>query len=174
MLPEALTEMTAARIGPAHGAHTKPSAAPTPTPVQKPLPREWGPNRARRESGASTRADSSGTSSTIPNPIRTITATVRAAPEASPTPLAIWASATIAIVNVTASPSTIPSGRRRPPTALADRSAGRTGSTHGVIAVPAPAINANNISSGIATQMMQGKNCERVNRRSRTWSVPAG
>ena len=50
------------------------------------------------------------------------------------------ASATIAIVNVSARPSTIPSGRRRPPTALADSSAGTTGSTHGVIAVPAPAI----------------------------------
>ena len=76
-------------------------------------------------------------------------ASVRAAPLASPTPLTSCASATIAIVNVTASPITIPSGRRRPPAALADSSAGRTGSTHGVIAVPAPAISANSISNSI-------------------------
>ena len=65
-------------------------------------------------------------------------ASVRAAPLARPTPLTSWASATIAIVNVAARPSTIPTGRRRPPSALADSSAGTTGSTHGVIAVPAP------------------------------------
>ncbi len=52
VLPDALTEMTAARIGPAHGAHTKPSAAPTKRPDQNPLPRERGPKRARRERGA--------------------------------------------------------------------------------------------------------------------------
>ena len=48
-------------------------------------------------------------------------------------------------MNVTPRPSTIPSGRRRPPLPLADRIAGSTGSTHGVIAVPAPATNANTI-----------------------------
>jgi len=147
--PDALTDVTAARIGPAHGAHTNPSAAPTPTPDQKPSPRVLGPNRARRESGACTRAATSGMSSTTPNPIRTTTASVRAAPLANPTPLTSWASATIAIVNVAPRPSTMPSGRRRPPTALADRSAGRTGRTHGVIAVPAPATKANTISRSI-------------------------
>ena len=45
-------------------------------------------------------------------------------------------------VKVTARPSTIPSGRRRPPVAPADSSAGRTGSTHGLTAVPAPATRA--------------------------------
>ena len=49
--------------------------------------------------------------------------------------------------NVSASPITTPSGRRRPPVAPADSSAGSTGSTHGVIAVPAPATNANSRSS---------------------------
>ena len=141
--------MTAARIGPAHGAHTNPSAAPTPTPDQKPSPRVRGPNRASRESGACTRAASSGISSTAPNAISTTIASVLAAPLASPTPFTSWASATIAIVNELASPITIPSGRRRPPTALADSSAGSTGSTHGVIAVPAPAIRAKSNNSGI-------------------------
>ena len=51
------------------------------------------------------------------------------------------------IVNVTARPSTIPSGRRRPPVAPAESSAGRIGSTHGESAVPAPAITANSMSS---------------------------
>ena len=61
----------------------------------------------------------------------------------------IWARAMIEIVNVSASPAMIPKGRRRPPTALADSSAGSTGSTHGVIAVPAPATSANTISTSI-------------------------
>ncbi len=95
------------------------------------------------------RSASGGTSRTTPKPNRTTIASVRAAPPASPTPLTSWASATIAIVNVSARPSTIPAGRRRPPIALADSSAGSTGSTHGVIAVPAPAINANSIRTSI-------------------------
>jgi len=66
-----------------------------------------------------------------------------------PRSLTSWVSTTIEIVNVTARPSTIPSGRRRPPTALADSRAGSTGSTQGVIAVPAPAIRANSISRSI-------------------------
>ena len=49
----------------------------------------------------------------------------------------------MAMVKVIARPSTMPRGRRRPPAALADSSAGRTGSTQGVIAVAAPAIRAN-------------------------------
>src|ERR1700722_13725100 len=141
--------MTAARIGPAHGAQTNPSAPPTPTPVQNPSPRGLGQNLASRDSGAWTRCASSGTSSTMPKPISTTIASVRVAVAPSPTPLTIWANATIAIVKVTASPRTIPSGRRRPPTALADSTAGRTGSTHGVIAVPAPATNANSSNSNI-------------------------
>ncbi len=51
----------------------------------------------------------------------------------------------IVIVKVVASPITIPTGRRRPPVALADSRAGRTGSTHGLSAVPAPATTANSI-----------------------------
>ena len=123
--------MTAARIGPAHGAQTNPSAPPTPTPDQKPLPRVLGPNRANRESGAWMRSASSGISSTKPNATSTIIASERAAPLARPTPVTSWPSATIAIVNVTARPSTIPIGRRRPPSALADSSAGTTGRTQG-------------------------------------------
>ena len=146
---EALTDVTAARIGPAHGAHTNPSAAPTPTPDQKPVPRDFGPKRPSRDSGASMRAVRSGISSATPNTIRTTIASVRAAPLARPTPLTSWASSTIAIVNVTPSPITIPTGRRRPPVALEASSAGTTGSTHGVIAVPAPAIRANSISRSI-------------------------
>jgi len=87
-------------------------------------------------------------------------ASVRAAPLARPTPLTSCARATMAIVNVTASPSTMPSGRRRPPRALAESSAGSTGSTHGVMAVPAPAIRANSNSSGIQAPMMLAKGCE--------------
>ena len=56
--------MTAARIGPAHGAQTNPSAAPTPTPVQEAVAAGLGPNRASRDSGACTRCASSGMSST--------------------------------------------------------------------------------------------------------------
>ena len=146
---EALTEVTAARIGPAHGATTNPSAAPTPSPDQKPVPRVLGPNRARRDSGASRRWDSSGISSTTPNRISTTIARSRAPEAARPTPLTSCASATIAIVNVIASPSTIPIGRRRPPAAPPARIAGSTGSTQGVMAVPAPASSANNINSSI-------------------------
>src|SRR5436190_19181629 len=97
---EALTDVTAARIGPAQGAHTKPSAPPTPTPDQNPSPRVLGPKRARRDSGACTRAARPGTSSTTPKPARTTIARVRAAPLARPTPLTSWASATSDIVNV--------------------------------------------------------------------------
>ena len=57
----------------------------------------------------------------------------------SPTPSTTFATPTIVTVNVIESPSTIPSGRRRPPTPPAERSAGSTGSTHGDSAVPAPA-----------------------------------
>ena len=40
----ALTEITAARIGPAHGAYTNPSAAPTSSPLAKPWPPLRGPS----------------------------------------------------------------------------------------------------------------------------------
>ena len=63
-----------------------------------------------------------------------------------PTPSTTVASPTIVTVNVTASPSTIPSGRRRPPVAPALSSAGSTGSTHGLSAVPAPARKAKTTS----------------------------
>ena len=53
------------------------------------------------------------------------------------------------IVKVIDSPSTMPSGRRRPPTPPADSSAGSTGSTHGDSAVPAPASTAKPSSTSI-------------------------
>ena len=66
-------------------------------------------------------------------------ATSRSGSEPSPTPPTTFAIPTIVTVNVTISPSTIPSGRRRPPTPPEASSAGSTGSTHGDSAVPAPA-----------------------------------
>ena len=101
---EALTEVTAARIGPAHGAHTKPRAPPTAEPGDEAVAARLGPKRASRDSGAWTRSASSGISRTAPKTSSTTIASVRAAPAASPTPLTSWASATIAIVNVTARP----------------------------------------------------------------------
>ena len=156
VLPVFPTTITAARMGPAQGAHTNPSAAPTPTPDRNPLPRVRGPNRARRERGACTRSAKAGISITSPKAIRITTATVRVTPLPRPTPFSICESATIETVKVSARPSTIPNGRRRPPTALADSSAGSTGRTHGVIAVPAPAIRANNISNNICVDDARG------------------
>src|SRR4051812_18153234 len=43
----------------------------------------------------------------------------------------------------------MPSGRRRPPVAPADRTTGSTGSTHGETAVAAPAISANRTSNAM-------------------------
>jgi hypothetical protein len=57
---------------------------------------------------------------------------------------------TIVTVKVSARPRTIPTGRRRPPVAPALSSAGRTGSTQGLSAVPAPATNAKTTSSAIS------------------------
>jgi len=67
----------------------------------------------------------------------------------SPTPSTTVASPTIVTVKVIASPKTMPSGRRRPPVALALNSAGRTGSTHGLTAVPAPARKAKTTRRGM-------------------------
>ena len=78
-------------------------------------------------------------SSVSPKASRTKIAIVRSVPSANPTPSTTEAIPTIAIVCVSAIPVTTPSGRRRPPLPLADSSAGSTGSTHGVIAVAAPA-----------------------------------
>ena len=55
------------------------------------------------------------------------------------------------MVNVTVSPSTIPSGRLRPPVAPALSSAGSTGSTQGLRAVPAPARKAKRTSRAMAS-----------------------
>jgi hypothetical protein len=93
------------------------------------------------------RAASAGTSSDTPNTSSTTTASVRTVPFGRPTPSITDASATIASVNVETRPRITPSGRRRPPLPADASSAGRTGRTHGVSAVPAPATNANRTSS---------------------------
>jgi hypothetical protein len=112
-----------------------------------------GPKRASRDSGASSRAPTAGTASATPKPHRTTIATVRVAPSARPIPSTTEASTEIAIVNVAARPSAIPSGRRRPPVPAAESSAGSTGSTQGETAVPAPATNANTSRSVIGRQV---------------------
>ena len=73
----------------------------------------------------------------------------RTVPSATPTPSTTDARPAITIVNVSASPRTMPTGLRRPPTALAESRAGRTGRTQGVIAVAAPATTANPIRISI-------------------------
>src|SRR5438093_3683890 len=55
----------------------------------------------------------------------------------------------------------MPTGRRRPPTAPADSSAGRTGSTHGLTAVPAPATNAKRTSRAIDAMFGQSRRWHR-------------
>src|SRR3954466_15580910 len=110
--PEAApTETTAARIGPAHGAYTKPSAAPTSTPDQNPWPTFLGPKRASRDSGASSRAATAGIATARPNASSTTIAMSRVAESPSPTPSTTVARPTIVTVNVIASPSTIPTGQ---------------------------------------------------------------
>jgi len=52
-------------------------------------------------------------------------------------------------VIVVVSPATMARGRLRPPVELAASSAGRTGSTHGVRPVPAPAMSENARRSSI-------------------------
>src|SRR3954471_21953166 len=149
------TETTAARIGPAHGAYRKPSAPPTSTPDQNPRPTVRGPKRARRLSGASSRSPSAGTATATPKPASARMARSRVADAPSPTPSTTVASPTIVTVNVAASPSTMPSGRRRPPVAPALSSAGSTGSTQGLSAVPAPARNAKRTSREMANRSTQ-------------------
>src|SRR4051794_30910291 len=83
----------------------------------------------------------------IPNPASATIARSRVAEDPSPTPSTTVASPTIVTVNVIASPSTMPSGRRRPPVAPALSSAGSTGRTQGLSAVPAPARKAKTTSS---------------------------
>jgi hypothetical protein len=144
------TAMTAARIGPAHGAYTKPSAAPTSNPDAKPSPRPRGPSRDSRASGASRRAPSDGTATTTPKPMSTTTASVRVAPAPSPTPSTTLARPTMVTVKVAARPRAMPTGRRRPPVSPALSSAGSTGSTHGLSAVPAPATSAKSMRRTIA------------------------
>src|SRR3954453_2485801 len=134
-------------------------------PLQKPVPRVRGPKRERRLSGASSRAATCGKSSDSPKPASTTSAITRTPLPATPTPFTSEASATTAIVNVRARPSTIPTGRRRPPTAPADSSAGSTGSTHGDTAVAAPATIAKSVSTSIVATNHGGRQvAKRLNR----------
>ena len=102
-----------------------------------------GPKRVSRVNGRSTTSARRGQIRAAPNSTSAAMASVRVNPFARPTPSITEAMPTIAITNVTVSPLITPSGRRRPPVALAESSAGRTGSTQGVSAVPAPASTAN-------------------------------
>src|SRR4051794_18356442 len=86
----------------------------------------------------------------MPKPARTAIATARVALLPRPTPSTTFAAPTIVTQKVRVRPATTPIGRRRPPAAEADSTAGSTGSTHGLIAVPAPATNANASRSAIS------------------------
>src|SRR4051812_30843092 len=121
-------------------------------PDQKPRPPLRGPKRDRRLSGASSRSPTAGTATASPNSASAAMAMSLVAESPSPTPSTTVARPTIVTVNVTASPSTMPSGRRRPPVAPALSSAGSTGSTQGLSAVPAPATNAKRTSSVMANR----------------------
>src|SRR3954453_3394899 len=109
-----------------------------------------------RVSHASMRADSAGTSSVAPNTSSTTIANMRRKSSGSPKASITYTSATVANVNDTVSPVTIPSGRRRPPVAPADRTTGRTGSTHGETAVAAPASSAKSASSAMRVEVFYG------------------
>ena len=139
-------------------------------PTRSPCRAERGPKRASRESGASSRSPTRRHEQREPEREQhddrqrargaVGDARRRRPPRRAPT---------IVIVKVIASPSTIPSGRRRPPVAPAESSAGSTGSTHGLIAVPAPAITANTISSSIGP-IVKVANCGGIK-----WpSIPPG
>src|SRR3954470_13626685 len=120
---------------------------------QTPPPPLRGPKRDRRLSGASSRSPSFGTATARPNRPSATIAMSRVAESPSPTPSTTVASPTIVIVKVSDSPSTMPSGRRRPPVAPALSSAGSTGSTQGLSAVPAPATKAKRTRSEMANQL---------------------
>src|SRR5918994_3755225 len=156
-------EITAARNGPAPGAYTKPRAPPTSTPDQNPWPAERGPSRWSGAKPRSTISPRRGHRSATPKPASTTIASVRAKPSARPTPSITEASATIVIVWVSTRPAITPSGRRRPPVALADRSAGSTGKTHGVRAVPAPAMTAKIVRSAIGAPSLAAASFDCVN-----------
>ena len=154
----ALTDMTAARIGPAQGVYTKPSAPPTSSPERKPSPPPSRipptPSAATRERRASRRSASPGTINARPDASSTPTATSRKGSEPRPTPFTTPATPTIVTVKVTVSPITTPSGLRLPPTPPEANRAGSTGSTHGDSAVPAPASTANPIRISISPQSL--------------------
>jgi hypothetical protein len=84
--------------------------------------------------------------------ISTTIATSRSGSAPSPTLPTTVAMPTIVIAKVTVRPSTMPSGRRRPPDPLAASIAGSTGSTQGDTAVPAPTTSAKISSSSIGVR----------------------
>ena len=147
--------ITPARIGPAHGAYTRPSPPPTTRPDQKPSAEPTLTRPVKRVASASSRAAKGGTSSSRPKPISTTMASVRSRPFGSPSAEMTYTSATVANVKLSARPATTPSGRPRPPVAPAERATGSTGSTHGDTAVAAPATSANAIRTIIARSAWQ-------------------
>lgn len=97
----------------------------------------------------STATDSGGTSRTIPTSTRVTIAMYRFTLSGSPSAEMTYARTTTEIVNVATRPTTIPSGRRRPPDAPPASTIGRTGRTHGETAVAAPATKPKRMRSSI-------------------------
>src|SRR5262249_38399009 len=135
--------VTNASAGPAQGTKTNPSAQPR----RKPPPRSLEGRRDRRASGLSIHVPSRGTRSVAAKRNRRPIETSRSRSFGSPSASRIQLAKRIETKKQVASPAMIAYGRRRlPPTPLPS-TIGRTGKTHGEIAVISPATKA----SGIAT-----------------------
>jgi len=140
----AVRPITEAMIGPAQGAHNRPSPAPTTRPTPNPPCRWWpAPMRASGAKNRSTHSPRAGMSRVRPNtPNRTI-APVRSHTVGKANACAAAVTASVAAVKVTANPSTMPRGRERPPPVDVESRIGSTGNTQGEITVTTPARKAN-------------------------------
>src|SRR3954453_2997531 len=85
------------------------------TPDQKPSPRERGPYRDSRASGASSAAATRGNSSAMPNPASTRTATKRSGSVPRQTPPPTSAPPQIGLGNAAAPPGAAEDRSRNPP-----------------------------------------------------------
>src|SRR4051794_36207851 len=127
----AATTLTAASTGPAHGTKTRPSESPS---------RKPPPLARRRVSGAKGRSSSSakrGKRSVAATTKSSASARFRSRSFGSPRRSRTHVAKSVKLVNPTTSPATIRSGLR--PLAPPASRIGRTGSTHGEIAVTIPA-----------------------------------
>ena len=144
----ALSALTAARIGPAHGVHTSASPAPRPTPDQNPLPVASRPP-APVASGWKARpihSPRAGTSSATPATPSSPMAMLRSRSWGRPSAERTREASRVKITKATASPTAMPNGRRRPPVVDAAATTGSTGSTQGERNVASPAIAATAIN----------------------------